>query len=66
MDHEWFTNQLAKDQAGWDWFSVQLDNRTELMLFRLRRRDGSIDPYSAGTFIDAQGHAGISRATNSR
>lgn len=57
MDHEWFTNQLAKDQVGWDWFSVQLDNQTELMLFRLRRRDGSVDPYSAGTYIDAQGHA---------
>ena len=57
MDHEWFTNQLAKDQVGWDWFSVQLDNQTELMLFRLRRRDGSIDPYSAGTYIDAQGRA---------
>ena len=56
MDHEWFTNQLAKDQVGWDWFSVQLDNQTELMLFQLRRRDGSIDPYSAGTYIDAQGH----------
>ena len=57
MDHEWFTNQLAKDQIGWDWFSVQLDNQTELMLFRLRRRDGSVDPYSAGTYIDVQGHA---------
>jgi predicted secreted hydrolase len=57
MDHEWFTNQLAKDQAGWDWFSVQLDNQTELMLFRLRKRDGSIEPCSAGTYIDAQGRA---------
>ena len=57
MDHEWFTNQLGKDQVGWDWFSMQLDNQTELMLFRLRKRDGSIDPYSAGTYIDAQGRA---------
>src|SRR5215467_8208196 len=57
MDHEWFTNQLGKDQAGWDWFSVQLNNQTELMLFRLRKRDGSVDPYSAGTYIDAQGRA---------
>jgi len=55
MDHEWFTSQLADDQIGWDWFSVQLDNQTELMLFQLRRKDGSIDPYSAGTYIDAQG-----------
>ena len=57
MDHEWFTEQLADDQVGWDWFSVQLDNRTELMLFQLRRKDGSIDPYSSGTFVDADGKA---------
>ena len=57
MDHEWFTEQLAGDQAGWDWFSVQLENNTELMLFHIRRKDGSIDPNSAGTFVDAQGNA---------
>jgi predicted secreted hydrolase len=55
MDHEWFTEQLAPDEVGWDWFSVQFDNRTELMLYQLRRKDGSIDPYSSGTFIDAHG-----------
>jgi predicted secreted hydrolase len=55
MDHEWFTHQLGKDQIGWDWFSVQLDNQTELMLFQLRRSDGSIDPHSAGTYVDRQG-----------
>jgi predicted secreted hydrolase len=57
MDHEWFTEQLAGDQTGWDWFSVQLDNNTELMLFDLRKQDGSIDPWSSGTFIDATGRA---------
>jgi predicted secreted hydrolase len=57
MDHEWFTNQLDKEQIGWDWFSVQLNDRTELMLFQLRRRDGSIDPHSSGTCVDHQGRA---------
>jgi predicted secreted hydrolase len=57
MDHEWFTEQLAGDQTGWDWFSIQLDNNTELMLFELRKQDGSIDPYSSGTYIDTTGHA---------
>jgi len=55
MDHEFFTNQLAPEQSGWDWLSLQLDDRTELMLFNIRRADGSIDPFSAGTYIDAQG-----------
>jgi predicted secreted hydrolase len=57
MDHEWFSEQLGSDQVGWDWFSVQLNNKTELMLFELRRKDGTIDPYSSGTFVDAEGKA---------
>ncbi len=55
MDHEFFTEQLAVTQVGWDWFSLQLDDNTEIMLFRLRRKDGAADPYSAGTYIDARG-----------
>jgi len=55
MDHEWFTNQLAPHQVGWDWFSAQFDDGTELMLFQLRNRGGGIDPYSSGTFVDARG-----------
>jgi predicted secreted hydrolase len=55
MDHEFFTHQLESNQIGWDWFSVQLNDNTELMLFRIRRSDGSVDPFSAGTFVDARG-----------
>jgi predicted secreted hydrolase len=57
MDHEFFTNQLEKEQVGWDWFSVQLSDDTELMLYRIRRADGSVDPYSSGTYVDASGRA---------
>jgi len=56
MDHEFFTHQLAADQAGWDWLSVQFDDDTELMVFRIRKKDRSVDPYSAGTFIDTRGN----------
>jgi predicted secreted hydrolase len=55
MDHEWFTSQLSSDQVGWDWFSVQLENGAELMLFDLRHRDGGSDSHSAGTYIDRTG-----------
>ncbi len=55
MDHEFFTHQLDSGQIGWDWLSIQLDDNTELMLFRLRRKDGTVDPFSAGTFVDAAG-----------
>jgi predicted secreted hydrolase len=57
MDHEFFTRQLEKDQVGWDWFSLQLSDNTELMLYRIRRNDGSVDPFSAGTHIDSRGHS---------
>ena len=55
MDHEFFTHQMDAGQTGWDWLSLQLADNTELMLFHIRRKDGSIDPYSAGTFVDGNG-----------
>ena len=55
MDHEFFTHSLEKNQSGWDWFSLQLDDGSELMLYRIRRKDGSVEPYSSGTFVDAKG-----------
>jgi predicted secreted hydrolase len=56
MDHEWSTSGLAADQVGWDWFSIQLDDGSELMVFQLRKEDGSIDPFSSGTFIAPDGN----------
>jgi predicted secreted hydrolase len=55
FDHEWATNQLAKGQSGWDWFSIQFDDGSELMLYQLRREDGSIDGASSGSWIDRDG-----------
>jgi predicted secreted hydrolase len=55
MDHEFGSNQLGHDQVGWDWFSIQLGDRTELMLYIIRRKDGTSDPYSSGTLVRADG-----------
>jgi len=55
MDHEFFTHQLDSGQTGWDWLSLQLEDNTELMLYHFRRKDGTIDAYSAGTYIDLNG-----------
>lgn len=55
MDHEFFTESLDSNESGWDWLSLQLDDNTELMLYRLRHKDGSVDPFSSGSYIDAQG-----------
>jgi predicted secreted hydrolase len=51
MDHEFGSNQLTKEQVGWDWYSIQLNNNCEAMLYVMRRTDGSFDPYSSGTLI---------------
>ena len=55
FDHEWASNQLGANQVGWDWFCFQFDDGTELMLYLMRQRDGSIDPNSSGTLVDANG-----------
>jgi len=57
MDHEFGSGQLSADQVGWDWFGLQLDDGTELMLYRLRRRDGTVEPASSGTWITRSGKA---------
>ena len=51
MDREFSTSALAPNQVGWDWFSLQLDNDTEMMFYKLRDDDGRIDPYSSGAII---------------
>ena len=55
MDREWSTSALAPGVQGWDWFALQLDDGRELMFYLLRRRDGAIDPFSAGTLVAADG-----------
>lgn len=54
MDREWSTSALSKNQTGWDWFSIQLDDTTELMFFRLRDTFNKTD-FSRGTFVFADG-----------
>jgi predicted secreted hydrolase len=55
MDHESGTSFLEPEQRGWDWLSIQLSDNRELMLYQLRRADGSRDPRSSGTVVDANG-----------
>src|SRR5579871_3168425 len=57
MDHEFFSGGLDQDEAGWDWLSLQLDDNSEIMLYRMRHKDGSVDPFSSGTYVDPSGHS---------
>jgi predicted secreted hydrolase len=55
MDHEFSTSVLDPDQIGWDWFSLQFEDGSALMLYQLRERNGSISEASSGTFVDGLG-----------
>ena len=55
FDHEWASNQMVADQVGWDWFCFQFNDGTEMMLYAMRRKDGSVDPVSSGTWVTADG-----------
>ncbi len=55
LDREWASNQLTPEQVGWDWFSIQLDDGTELMLYQMRTRGGGSDPNSSATFVARDG-----------
>lgn len=57
MDREWSTSSLGRDQIGWDWFSLQLSDGWDLMLYRLRKKDGTADLSSSGTLIGPGGES---------
>ena len=66
MDHEFGTTFLEPGQVGWDWFSLQLEDGADLMVFQLRRADGRSDVHSAGTWVDAGGAAAALRRDDVR
>ena len=55
LDREWGSGALSNEQEGWDWYALQLSDGSDLMFYKLRRRDGSQDIHSAGTLTLANG-----------
>jgi predicted secreted hydrolase len=55
LDREWSTSVLGSGVVGWDWLSLQLSDTTELMMYRLRREDGTPDAFSAASFVRPDG-----------
>jgi predicted secreted hydrolase len=55
LDREWSTSALGPDQSGWDWFSMQFEDGTDLMYYQLRRTNGEPDPHSAGSVVTPDG-----------
>lgn len=54
FDHEWASNSLAPDEAGWDWSGLHLSNGDDLMLFRIRDAQGKT-VFRSGTLREASG-----------
>lgn len=55
LDREWSSQPLAKNQPGWDWFSLHLDDGNALMVYRLRQRDGN--HWISGSWVTPNGKA---------
>jgi predicted secreted hydrolase len=55
MDHEISSSQLDPGQVGWDWLGIQMDDGREIMVYVLRKADGTPDPASKLTWIGVDG-----------
>jgi predicted secreted hydrolase len=55
FDRELSSRALSEKEKGWDWFSIQLDDGREAMLYLMRKKDGTLDGYSSGTFVYKDG-----------
>jgi predicted secreted hydrolase len=55
LDREWGSSQLADNLDGWDWFSLQLDDGRDVMVYRLRTEDGEASRFSAGKVVQPDG-----------
>ncbi|MBV9689374.1 MAG: hypothetical protein JO202_06660 [Ktedonobacteraceae bacterium] len=54
MDHQWGNLLSLLGGGGWDWYSIQLNNNTEMMLYFIRDASGnSVSTYA--TYIDGSG-----------
>jgi predicted secreted hydrolase len=57
LDHEWSSQVLNADSAGWDWLGIDLDDGAALMAFRIRARGGDEVRWAAARLRQADGRA---------
>lgn len=55
LDREWSTSALGAALAGWDWLALHLSDGRDLMVYRLRRKDGGAAAESQATIIERDG-----------
>jgi predicted secreted hydrolase len=59
LDREWSSSALSPKQKGWDWFSLQLSDGSDMMFYNIRKTDGSQDVHSTGTWISKSGQESV-------
>lgn len=62
LDREWSSQPLAKEQQGWDWFSLHLDSGDALMVYRLRQTDGK--HWLSGSWVDLKGNSRLLKSSD--
>ncbi len=55
MDREWSSSALDRDQVGWDWFALQLEDGRDLMYYQLRDSAGMAGAFSRGSLVGSDG-----------
>ena len=63
LDHEWMSQLLMDDFVGWDWVGINLIDGSSLMVFKIRKQDGSIG-WSDYSFIDKSQQKRVIREFN--
>jgi predicted secreted hydrolase len=62
LDHQWGDFAENPIALSWDWFSCRFTDRTELMLYRFRKPDGTpLARYGSGTFVNRKGKGTLVR-----
>ncbi len=54
MDHEYGTMKVARGVKGWDWFSMQLNDGTDIMIYMIKDKNRVVKE-SGGTVVDTSG-----------
>jgi predicted secreted hydrolase len=58
LDHEWSSEYLAPEAAGWDWVGLNFDDGGALMAFRIRAKAGGVF-WAGGGWRDAGGRTRV-------
>jgi len=59
FDHEWSTSALSSSTAGWDWFSIHLEDGRSLMLCQIRNQEGISNGFGFGSLSHSDGRVRI-------